>query len=125
MAWTWRGGKKKSQGRKNIARKPLSGRAANNFGRHIEKKVRSVLERMTKDKLIDGFVYHKPNSQEDQEGRDFTVVKGGLERSFDVTGSINSKREKSRKDRPYPSVYIHSRIAEAELSVWILQLFNS
>ena len=71
-------------------------RRANRYsemGRDMEKRVEGIGQGMAEAGVLVSFCYHEPNSPEDQEGRDFTVVKqvGGMpiERSFGITISHN------------------------------------
>jgi len=62
------------------------------IGRKFEGEVAELLQKMQDEKLIARFTAHPPDSPEDQQGRDFTVVvaNGGkeTERSFGVTISL-------------------------------------
>lgn len=59
------------------------------WGRMMEERVSGILERMENRGLISGFTYHRPNSPEDGEGKDFTVWReregARFERSFGIT----------------------------------------
>ena len=80
-----------------LARKrhEASGRKADRYaeiGRKFEGEVAALLQKMQDEKLILRFVSHGPGSEEDHDGRDFTVaaVVAGqeAERSFGVTISL-------------------------------------
>ena len=77
--------------------KKLCNRKSQRFaalGRKLEKEVAELLEKMQESGLIESFVYNKPFSEADCQGKDFTVrLSIGdevVERSFGVTISYKS-----------------------------------
>lgn len=80
--------------RKRFESRDRRGERYAKIGRKFEGEVADLLRKMQDEKLILGFVHHAPNSEEDGDGRDFTVtgLVGGkeAERSFGVTISLQS-----------------------------------
>lgn len=73
--------------------KAFSARKAQRYsriGRQFEEDVLAILADMQGGGLIDSFVKHAPNSDEDEIGMDFTVRKGPASVSFGVTISRRS-----------------------------------
>ena len=65
----------------------------NKLGREMEGRVNDIGQNMVEGGELEEFIYHEPNSPEDQEGRDFTavmVIDGErVDRSFGITISGN------------------------------------
>lgn len=63
------------------------------LGREMECHVDSIGQGMVEEGLLEEFIYHEPNSPEDQDGRNFTAVmvidEERVERSFGITISGN------------------------------------
>ena len=97
-------------------------------GRLLEDEVERLLKRLEEQGEIVRFKKHEPNSREDREGKDFTVVKSvednEFQISFGVTIALKSQRKsRLRYDHPQFCFPIGTKLETIERR--ILDLFKS
>ncbi len=97
-------------------------------GRDLEVKVKEYLQEMTYSGVIYSFIRHEPNSPEDKDGRDFTVVKqiNGeiISRSFGVTISLHSWSQSKRLHPTHPQFCFPIGTNKETIVKRILELFS-
>lgn len=128
MGKTWRGKLRPGHGRKVKFPKPwLSGREADYFRRQNERWAVRLLELMVQEGSLDRFVHHKKNSVEDKEGKDFTVWKDGVERSFGVTirGKDLYRRRALLAQRGIELIHVTRAMTNSDFRRCVLVLFEN
>ena len=94
-------------------------------GRNLEKRVGTILFGMVQEGLITNSVRHYPNSQEDMEGKDFTVrTRGGKEISFGVTCSFNSYKSYFQKHPGQECLWVVTNQSDDEVRQMLIQFFE-
>lgn len=98
-------------------------------GRALETEVEKILARLLAEEKISGFTFHKPNSKEDGDGKDFTICgKTGEEEasmSFGVTISLRRWRESRVKHPDVPQFCFPLGTKPETIEKKILSLFES
>lgn len=93
-------------------------------GRQHERYVLNVLLNAVRDKLLDSAILHEPNSIPDTEGRDFTVTRRGVSRSFGITISRASWIEAQVKHPNVRQFYWPVNITPETITRRVLELFQ-
>lgn len=98
-------------------------------GRALETEVETILTRLLAEEKITGFTCHEPNSEEDGDGKDFTVCgKIGEEevsRPFGVTISLRRWRDSRVKHPDVPQFCFPLGTKPETIVKKILSLFEN
>lgn len=93
------------------------------IGRALEADVTSVLETLRVSGAIDSYLYHEPHSEKDQQGIDFTVVRGQSTIEFNVTCSYRAWRKRVVKTGCPTILYFSDEVTADQIAERILELF--
>lgn len=126
----WRKGKNFYRRSKvRIGKRTMSPGQLAQEGRRFESKVEQVLYRMQQQGRIVRFTYHQPHSQEDREGKDFTVVKvvngQPIEQSFGISISQHRVHQSQEKHPNVPQLHLPLRMKDDQIATAILTLFHN
>lgn len=94
---------------KRVSSRDRKGERKARWGRDFEEVVFKMLQRMQDEGHFKDVTYHSPNSTEDRDGKDFTVVRvlegERIERSFGMTTSLRSRESAQGKHPGVPQFH--------------------